>query len=82
MAANADIVRDSLAVGVATGTYGVSFGAVAVSSGLDVAQACALSLLMFTGASQFAMVGVLAAGGAPFAGALTALLLGTRNTLY
>lgn len=78
----AGIVRDSLAVGVATGTYGVSFGAVAVSSGLDVAQACALSLLVFTGASQFAMVGVLASGGAPVAGALTALLLGTRNTLY
>ena len=45
-------------------------------------QTCALSLLVFTGASQFALVGVLAAGGAPLSGALTALLLGTRNTLY
>jgi len=69
-------------VGVATGAYGVSFGAVAVAAGLSVAQTCALSLLMFTGASQFALVGVLAAGGAPLSGALTALLLGTRNTLY
>lgn len=76
------IVRDSLGVGLATGTYGVSFGAVAVTSGLDVLQACALSLLMFTGASQFAMVGVIASGGAPLAGAASALLLGTRNTLY
>jgi 4-azaleucine resistance transporter AzlC len=76
------IVRDGLAVGVATGAYGVSFGAVSVASGLDVWQTCALSLLVFTGASQFALVGVLAAGGSPFAGALTALLLGTRNTLY
>ncbi len=76
------IVRDSLGVAVATGTYGVSFGAVAVGSGLDVWQTCALSLLMFTGASQFALVGVLAGGGTPLAGALTALLLGTRNTLY
>ncbi|WP_134738701.1 AzlC family ABC transporter permease [Nocardioides sp. 503] len=76
------IVRDSLGVGIATGTYGVSFGAVAVGSGLDVLQTCALSLLMFTGASQFALVGVLASGGAPLSGALTALLLGTRNTLY
>ncbi|MCD4534647.1 AzlC family ABC transporter permease [Nocardioides sp. cx-169] len=76
------IVRDSLGVGLATGTYGVSFGAVSVASGLDVLQTCALSLLMFTGASQFALVGVLASGGAPFSGALTALLLGTRNTLY
>ncbi len=76
------IIRDSLAVGLATGTYGVSFGAVSVTSGFDVAQTCVLSLLMFTGASQFAMAGVLASGGSPFAAALTALLLGTRNTLY
>ena len=60
----------------------MSFGAVSVAAGLSVAQTCALSLLMFTGASQFALVGVLAAGGAPLSGALTALLLGTRNTLY
>ncbi|WP_340538584.1 AzlC family ABC transporter permease [Nocardioides sp. GXZ039] len=76
------ILRDSLGVGIATGTYGVSFGAVAVASGLDVLQTCALSLLMFTGASQFAMVGVIASGGSPWAGTSTALLLGTRNTLY
>lgn len=76
------IVRDALAVGVATGAYGISFGAIAVSSGLSVAQACALSLLVFTGASQFALVGVLAAGGAPLSGTATALLLGSRNTLY
>ena len=78
----ARIIRDSLGVGVATGAYGVSFGAISVASGLSVAQTCALSLVMFTGASQFAFVGVLAAGGAPVSGALTALLLGTRNTLY
>jgi predicted branched-subunit amino acid permease len=76
------IVRDSLGVGIATGAYGVSFGAVSVASGLSVWQTCTLSLLMFTGASQFALVGVVAAGGAPLSGAATALLLGTRNTLY
>ena len=76
------IVRDGLAVGLATGAYGVSFGAVGVASGLSVLQTCLLSLLMFTGASQFALVGVVAAGGAPLSGAATALLLGTRNTLY
>ncbi|MFN8194891.1 MAG: AzlC family ABC transporter permease [Nocardioidaceae bacterium] len=78
----ARIVRDSIAVGVATGAYGVSFGAVSVAAGLSVVQTCVLSLLMFTGASQFALVGVLAAGGAPLSGAATAMLLGTRNTLY
>ena len=76
------VIRDSLGVGIATGAYGVSFGAVSVASGLTVWQTCALSLLVFTGASQFALVGVVAAGGAPLSGALTALLLGTRNTLY
>jgi 4-azaleucine resistance transporter AzlC len=76
------IVRDGLAVGVATGAYGIGFGAVSVASGLSVAQTCVLSLVMFTGASQFALAGVVAAGGAPLSGAATALLLGTRNTLY
>jgi predicted branched-subunit amino acid permease len=76
------IIRDGLGVGLATGLYGVSFGAVSVAAGLSVLQTCALSLVMFTGASQFAFVGVAAAGGAPLSGALTALMLGTRNTLY
>ena len=76
------IIRDGIAVGVATGAYGVSFGAVSVAAGLTVAQTCVMSLLVFTGASQFALIGVLASGGAPFSGAVTALLLGTRNTLY
>lgn len=76
------IIRDGIAVGIATGAYGISFGAVAVTAGLSLWQACALSLLMFTGASQFALVGVVAAGGAPLSGAMTAILLGTRNTLY
>jgi predicted branched-subunit amino acid permease len=76
------IVRDGIAVGIATGAYGISFGAVSVASGLDVWQSCALSLLVFTGASQFALVGVIGAGGTPFFGAVSGLLLGTRNTLY
>ena len=80
--AHRGIARDGLGVGLATGLYGVSFGAVSVAAGLSVLQTCALSLVMFTGASQFAMVGVVAAGGPPLSGALTALMLGTRNTFY
>lgn len=76
------IVRDGIAVGVATGAYGISFGAISVTSGLDVLQTCLLSLLVFTGASQFALIGVVGSGGAPLSGAVTALLLGSRNTLY
>ena len=81
-AERSSIIRDGVAVGVATGAYGVSFGAISVSAGLSILQTCTLSLLVFTGASQFALVGVVAAGGAPLSGGLTALLLGTRNTLY
>ncbi|MFM8999559.1 MAG: AzlC family ABC transporter permease, partial [Actinomycetota bacterium] len=77
-----EVLRDGVGVGVATGAYGLSFGALGVAAGLSVAQTCALSLLMFTGASQFALVGVVASGGAPLAGALSAILLGTRNALY
>ena len=70
----------ALSVSVATGAYGVSFGALAVAAGLDVWQAMVLSLLMYTGGSQFAFVGTLASGGLPAAGA--ALLVGLRNAVY
>ena len=72
----------ALGVGVATGAYGLSFGAISIASGLDVWQTQALSLLMFTGASQFALVGVLGAGGGIVAAVATAVLLGARNSLY
>jgi predicted branched-subunit amino acid permease len=53
-----------------------------VAAGLDVAQACALSLVAFSGASQFALIGVVAGGGNLIAGAVGAVLLGGRNALY
>lgn len=77
-------IRQGVAVSLATSAYGVSFGALAVASGLDVWQTCVLSLFMFTGGSQFAFVGVVAAGGlaaAPAAIASSALL-GVRNAAY
>lgn len=73
---------DSLGVGLATGAYGVSFGAISTTAGLSVAQTCVLSLLVFTGASQFAFIGIIASGGNPITGALTAVLLGSRNLFY
>jgi len=75
-------VRDGVGLGLAVGASGVAFGAAAVSSGLSAWQACALSLLAFTGASQFALAGVVAAGGSLLAGTAGAILLGSRNTLY
>lgn len=76
------VVVDSLGVGLATGAYGISFGAIGTASGLSVLQTCVLSLLMFSGASQFAFAGVVASGGNPFTGAVTAALLGSRNSFY
>jgi predicted branched-subunit amino acid permease len=76
--------RASWAVGLAVAAYGVSFGALAVASGLSVWQACVLSALMFSGGSQFALIGVLATGGAASGPAAIAgaTLLGLRNGLY
>lgn len=76
------IIRDAAAIGLATGAYGISFGAIAVASGLTPLQAQTLSGLMFTGASQFALVGVLGAGGGVLAAVATAALLGMRNGFY
>lgn len=73
--------RDGLGLGL-LGVYGVSFGAVAVASGLSPLQAVVLSVVGFTGGSQFAFAGVAAAGGAPVTGLASAWLLGTRNALY
>ena len=75
-------LRDAIGLGVAVGLYGVAFGAAAVGAGLDPWQALTMSALMFTGASQFALVGVLGAGGGALAAIGSALLLGTRNTVY
>ncbi|MET3806131.1 putative branched-subunit amino acid permease [Nakamurella sp. UYEF19] len=75
-------MRDSLGVAVATGAYALSFGAISTAGGLDVWQTMALSLLMFSGGSQFGLVGVIAGGGSPWAGAATAIMLGGRNALY
>lgn len=76
--------RASLAVGLAVSAYGISFGALAVAAGLDIWQACVLSLVMFSGGSQFALIGVLASGGvaAGPAAIAGAALLGLRNGLY
>jgi branched chain amino acid efflux pump len=77
-----EVLRDAIGVGVATGAYGLSFGAISVASGLTILQTCVLSLVLFSGGSQFALVGVVGAGGAPMTGAATALLLGVRNGFY
>jgi 4-azaleucine resistance transporter AzlC len=77
-----DIVSGAVGIGVAVGVYGISFGVLAVASGLSPAQACVMSMLVFTGASQFAFVGVLAGGGGALAAMGPAVMLAVRNAAY
>ena len=72
----------SFGVGFATGLYGISFGALSVAAGLDFWQTMALSLLMFSGGSQFAFIGVIATGAGVLPAVLSAWLLGVRNGFY
>ncbi len=78
----AETRRTALGVSFTVGLYGVAFGAAGVAAGFSVWQTCLFSLLAFTGASQFAAVGVVAAGGNPLSAVSTAALVGTRNALY
>jgi predicted branched-subunit amino acid permease len=78
------VVSTSIGVGLAVGLYGTSFGALAVAAGLSIAQTQVLSLLMFSGGSQFAVAGVIAASGPAgiIPAILSAWLLGIRNGFY
>jgi predicted branched-subunit amino acid permease len=84
--AKSAVLSTSVGVGLATGLYGVSFGALSVAAGLDVWQTQVLSLLMFSGGSQFAFIGIIAASGlgsvAVGAAVVSAWLLGIRNGFY
>lgn len=77
-----DVVRSSLVIGVASGIYAVSFGVLSVSAGGSVLQTCLLSLLVFTGASQFSAVSVISAGGSVASAVSGGLLLAARNGVY
>ncbi len=72
----------SFSVSLTVGLYGVAFGAAGIAAGFSLLQTCLLSLLIFSGASQFAVVGILGAGGSALSAIATASLLGFRNSLY
>jgi predicted branched-subunit amino acid permease len=74
--------RDASVLGVAVGVFGTSFGVLSTTAGLSVAQTCVMSLVVFTGASQFAVVGILASGGSLASAFSSALLLAARNAAY
>jgi predicted branched-subunit amino acid permease len=77
-----ETIRDAFSVAITVGTYGVAFGAAGIAAGFSVLQTCLFSLFTFTGASQFAAVGVMAAGGGVASAVAVATMLGSRNTLY
>ena len=79
---NRATASQSLSVSFTVGLYGTAFGAASIAAGFSILQTCLLSLLTFSGASQFAVVGVLGAGGSAISGITTASLLGIRNALY
>ena len=79
---NRATATQSLSVSFTVGLYGIAFGAAGIAAGFSILQTCLLSLLTFSGASQFAVVGVMGAGGSAFSGIATASLLGIRNGLY
>lgn len=76
------VIRDSLSISIAVGSYGAAFGVASVAAGLSIAQTCALSLLLFSGASQFAVAGVLGAGGSALSAIAASALLALRNGFY
>jgi predicted branched-subunit amino acid permease len=74
--------RTAVSVAFTVGLYGAAFGAAGVTAGFSILQTCLLSILLFSGASQFAVVGIMGAGGAAISAIATATLLGFRNALY
>jgi predicted branched-subunit amino acid permease len=76
------VLRRALPVGLAVAAYGLSYGVLAVAAGLSPALATASSVIVLAGGSQFAFVGVLAAGGSPMTGAVAGLLLNLRYLAF
>lgn len=63
---------------VAVGAFGISFGVLAKSAGMDSLAAVVMSATTFGGSAQLAAVSVLGAGGGAVAATVAAVLLNTR----
>lgn len=83
-AADKRALRTGVSVGIAVAAYGVSFGALSVAAGLDIWQTCFLSLVLFSGGSQFAVIGIIASGGAAagIPAIASSTFLALRNGIY
>ena len=76
------VAAEAAAIGAAVAVFGATFGVLSVAAGLTPLQTQATSLLVFTGASQFAAVGIIDSGGTTAAAIGSALLLAARNGMY
>lgn len=81
-ASTRSVAAASVTLGAVVGVFGVVFGVGAVAAGGTVVQACAMSLLVFTGASQFTAVSVVDSGGSTGSALSGAMLLAARNGVY
>ncbi len=73
------ILRNGVAIGIAVGAIGASFGVLARAAGAEPLMACAMSVLIFAGGSQFLAVAVVASGGGVLPAVLGGLLLNARH---
>lgn len=76
------IIGPALGLGFAVFAFGLSFGVMCIDAGGSVPKAMAMSLFVFTGASQFSAVSVIAAGGSAISAIVGALILASRNAVY
>lgn len=77
-----NVAAACVTLGFAIGVFGLSFGVTAVAAGATVAQTCATSLLVFTGASQMSAITVFRDGGTPASAFGGAAVLAARNGVY
>lgn len=75
---SAGLLGRAATIALAVATFGVSYGVLAVAAGLTPALAVGSSIVIFAGASQFALAGAIAAGAAPVVGVIGGLLLNLR----
>lgn len=76
------MLRDIAVTCLAVLFIGLSYGATAVASGFPLWVPAAQSVLVLAGASEFLFIGIVAAGGSPFAAALAGLLVNARHLPY
>ncbi|OHD17892.1 MAG: hypothetical protein A2087_11325 [Spirochaetes bacterium GWD1_61_31] len=74
--------RDTIPLLIGAFPFGLIYGTLAMSAGLSVAAAFAMSLFVFAGSAQFIAVGLFALGAAPPVIIVTTFIVNLRHLLY